>query len=165
MCGSLFRCCLLYILKLLPWEHVSTVRRLCVHVCARALVSLLIQKMDGPCFSLVSYSFTGASKGDGCSEASRTFCSTAIVNVPDCVLNCIIITVTVIISHRGFNDFFFFSDAYCLYFCCATVWLGIRGEGGVNYVRRVHIYFVPNMCSSSSRLPHQKEEGRADGDP
>lgn len=52
------------------------------------------------------------SKGDGgahgCSEAFRTFCSTAIVNVPDCVLKCIIITITVIISHRGFNDFFFF---------------------------------------------------------
>lgn len=130
MCGSLFRCCLLYILKLLPWEHVSTVRRLCVHVCARALVSLLIQKMDGPCFSLVSYSFTGASKGDGCSEASRTFCSTAIVNVPDCVLNCIIITVTVIISHRGFNDFFFFPMHTVCIFAVPLCGSGLGGKGG-----------------------------------
>lgn len=46
---------------------------------------------------------------------------------------------------------------------------GLGGEGGVNYVRRVHIYFVSHTCSSSSRLPHQKEEGRtlrrADRDP
>lgn len=54
---------------------------------------------------------------------------------------------------------------FLLCHCVARDW----GGGGVNYVRRVHIYFVSNTCSSSSRLRHQKEEGRtlrrADGDP
>lgn len=148
MCGSLFRCCLLYILKLLPWEHVSTIRRVCVHACA-CVRACSCRSSSRKWTALVFHWFHTAllalgrrrhavvvvvvRKGDGgahgCSEALRTFRSTAIVNVPDCVLNCIIMTITVTISHGGFNDIFFPMHTVCI-FAVPLCGSGFGGNGG-----------------------------------
>lgn len=49
------------------------------------------------------------------------------------VFNCIIMRITVIISHYRYNGYLLM-HIVCI--CCATVWLGV---GGVNYVRGVHV--------------------------
>lgn len=70
--------------------------------------------------------------------------SIAIVNVPDCVLNSLILIITVIISHYRYNGSYYFdvfSWFVLLCHCVARDW-------GVNYVRRVYLFVLVDFISS-----------------
>lgn len=128
--------------------------------CVRWLYNSLIRKRDSSCphwaqthlripplpaLTVLTHTHTlhyscywKREKARGCCKALTTLsflCSTAIVNVPERVLNSIIIIITVMISHYRNNG----CDLSCILLVCILLCHCVARDRGVNYVGRVYV--------------------------